>query len=185
MWIVLSAAVVLACSLLTLVTHRLVVEGEQESRTAWMRTQAQGLGHGAVMWSLARMEDHRPLDSRCHPVRPDGQASRFAELAIRAGTRVSCTVDLGPDAPASAAEWNCRCPALEQEEPTEHAGSERVALIAMDFTAAGSQTLVLQVTATVAHGSATALPWRETIQLRQDARAVWRAVVGTWWDARG
>ena len=90
MWPALCALLMLACSLTTLVTHRMVTEREQAWRPTWMRVQAQGLGHGAMMWALARMDDTHHLDAQCRPVPPTAHTARFSELAMRPDAKVSC-----------------------------------------------------------------------------------------------
>lgn len=206
----LCAAVLLMVSVSTLVAHRLVIDHAQQSAAQWARAQAQALGQGGLMWALARLEDPRPLDAQCR-VAPSGPGVRrfaeLAEMAERQSAWLSCDVHEATDAASPARPWSCRCgqgaaddlgtgvtPMLGQAQTTQgQAAQEQGARAAgrLEWTfqaegqaAAPSGLLKLVVRAQWLGSGGLAHSWSEQVVLRKDSQAVWRMVVGSWWDDR-
>lgn len=195
----LCAAVLLMVSISTLVAHRLVIDHTQQSAAQWARAQAQALGQGGLMWALARLEDPRPLDGRCLAAPHGPGVSRFAEMAERAGAQLSCDVHdaAGPASPARP--WTCRCAQAGSTSVADAGALEATAGQAAGAFAPGriewafephggpltqGALLKLVVSTQWSGPGAGAGRWREQVLLRQDSQAVWRVVVGSWWDDR-
>ena len=172
---VLCVALMLMSALISLVGHHLLVERERQWGPAWARTQAQALGHGGLMWALARLEDPRSLDEDCRATTPGPGRLRFAERAEQ------------PD--ARPPSWSCRCGPPSGDSTAsglpstgEPAGASVPGLLKWTFDSSG-EFLLLVVTARWRSGT-TEATWREQVLLRRDAQSVWRMVVGSWWDDR-
>ena len=177
---VFCTALLLACSMTVLMGHRLTVEREQAWPASWARLQAQALGHGGLMWALARLEDPRKIDGQCRTL-PGGVLS-FADLAVGPDARISCTVaNLDAEVPMS---WTCRCGTAGAQTLPDASPGLTPGLIEWTFQPAG-ELLDLTVRSKVA-SMAMAGPtfWKEQVRLRRDAQGVWRLVVGSWKDER-
>ncbi|MFM8636651.1 MAG: hypothetical protein ACKOER_02780, partial [Betaproteobacteria bacterium] len=91
--------------------QRWAVERERQSGHLWAHAQAQALGHAGLMWTLARLEDPRPVDLQCHaqggPVALGRHADSFAARLAQDGRTLRCMVDLAPG--ATATPWRCDC----------------------------------------------------------------------------
>lgn len=186
---VFCVAVLLMGSLINLVAHHVLVERERQSGPAWVRTQAQALGHGGLMWALARLEDPRALDDSCRATTPGPGRMRFSERAERPGARMSCTVGDAPQAVSSHLLWTCRCePTTEgvaansDASPGNQLAPSLSGRVVWFFEPAG-EFLLLVVTSQWRFGALEASS-REQVLLRRDTQSVWRMVVGSWWDDR-
>jgi hypothetical protein len=186
----LICAVLLGASLLLTITlHRLAVQREQSWNVHRARLQMQALGHGGLMWVMARLEDTRPIDDRCRALpmtpaagpttRPAGPS--FAQIWAQPGMRLRCQVM--QDAPsANESTWQCDCSSAgDAKTPPGDAGVASLD-VAFDATDDG---LLLGIQAEGPGGVRPEVHrWTETIRLRRDASGQWRAVVGTWMDPR-
>ena len=187
---VVCVVLLLMGSLSSLVVHRLIIDTEHQGRSMWARTQARALGHGGLMWALARMEDPRTLDEHCRAASPGPGRARFAEWAERSGARVSCDVREASEGAAEPGAWSCRCgdaagavmPATETA-PAGGAALDTPGRIQWRFEPAGDH-LRMVVSAQWTSRSGQPGDWREEALLRKDADSVWRLVVGSWWDDR-
>ncbi len=196
----LCVAVLLMVSVSTLVAHRLVIEHARQSAAQWARVQAQALGQGGLMWALARLEDPRSLDAHCK-VAPSGPGvlpfAALAELAERQGAWLSCEVHEATDLSSPPRPWSCRCGtgmaggdgAAAPSPPGQTPGSAVAGRLEWTFQAEGGAVANsgLMRLVVLAHGfgpGGVAHTWREQLVLRKDSQAVWRMVVGSWWDDR-
>ncbi len=196
----LCVAVLLMVSVSTLVAHRLVIEHARQSAAQWARVQAQALGQGGLMWALARLEDPRSLDGHCR-VAPSGPGvlpfAALAELAQRQGAWLSCEVHKITDLSSPPHPWSCRCGqgmasgggAAAPSPPGQTPGSAVAGRLEWTFQAEGgavanSGLMGLVVLAQAFGPGGVAHTWREELVLRKDSQAVWRMVVGSWWDDR-
>lgn len=186
---VLCVALMLMSSLICLVGHHLLIEHERQWGPLWARTQAQALGHGGLMWALARLEDPRSLDEECRATGLGPGGLRFAERAERPGAHMSCAVEAAPGTDAGPLPWSCRCGSSSGGSTAhgvspagEASGSQEPGLIEWTFESSG-EFLLLVVNARWQSGAAEGR-WREQVLLRRDAQSIWRMVVGSWWDDR-
>ncbi len=174
-----------ASVLLTITLHRMTVQREQSWGLHRERLQMQALGHGGLMWVMARLEDSRPIDERCRalPMMSGNgtTAPSFAQRWAQPGMRLRCQVLL--DAPSmDEASWQCDCPSAGAgNSPPSHADA---ATVDIAFDALGDGLLL----GIRAQGPISLQPeahrWAESVRLRRDSSGQWRAVVGTWMDSR-
>jgi hypothetical protein len=182
----LICALLLGASMMLAITlHRLTVQREQSWNVHRARLQMQALGHGGLMWVMARLEDTRPIDERCRALPMASAAgpagSSFAQIWAQPGKRLRCQVML--DAPSvDETTWQCDCSSTGDAKTPP--GDVRVATLDMAFDAI-DDGLVLGIQT---EGSGGMRPevhrWTESIRLRRDANGQWRAVVGTWMGPR-
>lgn len=186
---VLCVALLLMGSLINLVGHHLLAERERDSGPAWVRAQAQALGHGGLMWALARLEDPRTLDDGCRVTTTGPGRLRFSERAERPGARMSCTVAQGPQAESSPPLWTCHCGMATEGSATSSVASATNPVASslygrLEWNFEPSGDLLLMVVTSEWRSGAMEASSREQVHLRRDTQSVWRMVVGSWWDDR-
>lgn len=178
-----------ASLLLTITLHRLAVQREQSWNVHRARLQMQALGHGGLMWVMARLEDTRPIDERCRALpapsagdpttRPAGPS--FAQIWAQPGMRLRCQVVL--DAPSmDETTWQCDCSGLGVGKAPQ--GQTNVATVHMSFDAIDDGLLLGIQTEGPGGVQHEIHRWTESMRLRRDTSGQWRAVVGTWVDPR-
>jgi hypothetical protein len=186
-WVALLLCTVLlsGSALSAALVQRWAVERERQSGALWAHAQAQALGQAGLMWTLARLEDPRPIDLQCRaqggPVTPGHQADAFAARMAQAGRALRCVVDLAPG--AAAAPWRCDCSSAAASTPWPAPAPEPVGLLEIDFSGSGS-TLRLGVRAQVQQALDRGPAWQESVWLQADRQTTWRALLGSWKDAR-
>lgn len=182
----LVCTLLLGASLLLAITlHRLTVQRELAWSLQLRRLQVQALGHGGLMWVMARLEDSRPIDERCRalPVMSAGGStgSSFAQRWAQPGMRLRCQVMLDMNTMDEGA-WQCDCSSGEGGTPPKAPSNAGILDITFDPVDDG---LLLAIHA---RGPGTAPSevsrWSESVRLRRDTSDQWRAVVGTWMDSR-
>jgi hypothetical protein len=174
-----------ASVLLNITLHRLAVHREQSWNMHRTRLQMQALGHGGLMWVMARLEDSRPIDERCRALpmtTSDSTTSlSFAQRWAQPGTHLRCQVMLDV-ASLNEASWQCNC--LSDGAIGPPSGHADAATLDMQFDAL-EDGLLLGIRA---QSPISMQPhvhrWTESVRLRRDGNGQWRAVVGTWMDSR-
>lgn len=184
--------------LLSLQLQRWVVDRQRMMADTWPKLQAQSVGHGALMWTLAQLVDPRPLNDRCEAVAPRGNEQNrssadpppdsFEARLAQPGRRLRCQVLLnsgGADEP-----WRCDCSG--QATPDEESAPGQASRLSpnssegiweLDFKAEG-EGLRATIRATVNTGLGPQGQWSESVRIRRDHQQLWRPVVGTWMDGR-
>ncbi|MBM3388949.1 MAG: hypothetical protein FJY26_05505 [Betaproteobacteria bacterium] len=165
--------------------QRWAVDRERLSWLLWAHAQAQALGQAGLMWTLARLEDPRPIDQQCRALgMPQSSGTRTDTFAARMavdGRTLRCLADLGPDAPMEP--WRCDCTGAAAT-PSGSAWPNQ-AQGALEITFSGSnRSLGVRVKAQVQLGLDTGPAWQESVRLETDRHSIWRAVVGSWQDGR-
>ncbi|MFM8636650.1 MAG: hypothetical protein ACKOER_02775 [Betaproteobacteria bacterium] len=137
------------------------------------------------MWTLARLEDPRPVDLQCHaqggPVALGRHADSFAARLAQDGRTLRCMVDLAPG--ATATPWRCDCTNTAATTPWPAPAHTPVGHLEIDFRGLGSR-LRLGVRAQVQQTFDLGPAWQESVWLERDRFDTWRAVLGSWKDAR-
>ncbi len=200
-WVsMLLCAVLVMASMLVLSTlHRSTLQREQAWRLQWGRLQAQALGHGGLMWVLARLEDPRPVDDDCRSLStshsPSQEAQPFAARMARPGMRAQCVIPLGDsssgddareNSPSADPPWQCTCSAsVDQSNPSAPGTAGASPRGVLDILFDGSETaLVVRIASRIEDGAPLVARWQESVVVRRDERRQWRATVGRWWDDR-
>ncbi len=165
--------------------NRWAVERERQGWPLWAHAQAQALGQAGLMWALSRLEDPRPVDLQCRALPrliPTGTPMEsFAARMARPGRSLRCTVDLS--AGTLAGPWSCDCSAAAATRPWPAGEDVAYGRLDIDFNGSSS-ALRLQVKTQVLRASDQGPAWQESVWIQADDRAIWRAVLGTWQDAR-
>jgi hypothetical protein len=161
------------------------VERERHAWHLWAHAQAQALGQAGLMWALSQLEDPRPVDLQCRTLpgpTPAGTAiESFAARMAAPGRSLRCTVDLNPGPLTSP--WSCDCSATAATRPWPAGGDAPQGRIEIDFSGSSS-ALRLRVKTQVQRAADQGPTWQESVWIQKDDRAIWRAVLGTWQDAR-
>lgn len=186
-WVALLLCTVLlsGSALSAALVQRWAVERERQSGHLWAHAQAQALGQAGLMWTLARLEDPRPVDLQCRaqggPVAPGSHADSFAARLAQDGRALRCVVDLAPG--ATATPWQCDCSSAAATTPWPAPAHSPLGHLEVDFRGAGSR-LRLGVRVQVQQALDLGPAWQESVWLERDRHHTWRAVLGSWKDAR-
>ncbi|NBO76203.1 MAG: hypothetical protein EBV28_04130 [Betaproteobacteria bacterium] len=160
-------------------------ERERQGWPLWAHAQAQALGQAGLMWTLARLEDTRPVDLQCRtllgPAPTGATLESFAARMAAPGRTLRCTVDLNEGTVVNA--WSCDCSATAATRAWPSVGDAAQGRLEFDFSGTSS-ALRLRLKAQVLRASDQGPVWQESLGLQADSRFIWRAVLGTWQDAR-